>query len=107
MNWKTAKDAAWRKFGTRWWKAIVALDAAGRALPYLLAGVGFVAVGWLAWWVLSNAHRVDLPAVQVPGPSWWVWAAGGLLVLSGVVVGVVRARDPYRLPWKYRRGGRT
>lgn len=84
MSWHKAKDAAWRAFGTRYWRWIVGFGLVGRALPAL----GFVAVvvgmGAAVTWAVRHVHapRVAAPqpsSVQVPSVphvSVWWWVAG-------------------------------
>lgn len=102
MGWKKATDAAWRAFGTRYWRTIVTVQAIGKALPALLAGIGAAGLVWLAWWLFELARDASAD-VTWSGPPAWVWlAAAGCVVL--LLAGWWAARrDPYRLPWRYRR----
>lgn len=104
-NWDRAKKAAWRAFGTRYWKVIVAAQLAGKVLPPLMAALGVAALVWAGWWLVDRARAVDVSAPDWSIPGWAWWTAAVLGVLAVVAAGaVVVLRDPYRLPWRYRRG---
>lgn len=120
-----ARDAAWRSFGTRYWKAILTFEVLRWSAPFLaaLAALGLLVGGGV--WVFNRAQdAMNAPepvgpsvsaqvSVSAPSPAtsepgllgqWWVWVAG--LVLLAVLVGVViRLRSPLRVPLRDRPGG--
>lgn len=101
-QWERAKKAAWRAFGRRYWKVIVAAHLAGKVLPPLMAALGVFALLWAGWWLFDRVRSVDVSAPDWSVPAWVWWTVGAVAV--AVAVAVVVLRDPYRLPWRYRRG---
>lgn len=104
MSWEKARNAAWRSFGQRYWKAIVAVEMARKALPAILVGLAVAAIAGGVWWLVSHIHLLELPAANSPGQALsnvpaWVW----LLIPAGIIaaVVVVRLRNPYRIPLQY------
>lgn len=84
-----AKDAAWRSFGHRWWRPIIAADVLARAfrvLRPLLAAALLLAVALTAWrWLADSAGGVggaDASAATdaVAGAPAGVWLLGGTVV---------------------------
>lgn len=84
----SARDAAWRKFGRRWWKAIIGWDVARGVGRVLLPVVGLlVAMGALvAGWRWASSHGPGaapdvaptmLPPTGSPAPPVSAAAHGG------------------------------
>lgn len=97
MSWGKAVDAAWRAFGIRYWRVIVGLSLAARALPVLAAAVVVGAVVAGVWWLVRHVQVPNLhvrPA-EVPPLDWLWWALAGLALVAAVVV-ARRLANPYR-----------
>jgi hypothetical protein len=79
-GWDKAKDAAWTKFGHRWWKWIIGWHIARRVLPFALAGflVGMLLIG--AWRLAHNPAAIsagrNVAIIATVGAAivWIAWA---------------------------------
>lgn len=105
MGWATARQSAWKAFGRRYWRLIVAIELARKAAPALAVAAGAVAVAAGVGWAYTHLRNLDAPTVHAPSvdpPAWLPWA--GAAVAVGAVVWLVRRRrNPYRIPAAYRR----
>jgi hypothetical protein len=75
-----ARDAAWTKFGHRWWKWIIGWHFAKLVLPFALAGVlvGTLLIG--AWrlahnpTVVATGRTIAVAATVAAVIAWITWA---------------------------------
>ncbi|WP_213455296.1 hypothetical protein [Rhizomonospora bruguierae] len=121
-----AVDAAWRAFGTRYWKVIITLSMLRKSAPVLaaLTAAGIIVGGSVWAWrrAIADSEAVPAPtstaaapavAAATPTPdagrdlvpgAWWMWV-GGCFALVACVLAVARLTNPMWLPPWQRPGG--
>lgn len=79
-GWEKAKEAAWSRFGHRWWKWIIGWHIAKRVLPAVAVAAligGIVAAGW---WLAHNETAIRtgrtaaITTTIAAALAWTVWA---------------------------------
>lgn len=102
-KWDKARDAAWRAFGTRYWRWIVGASVAARAVPFLLGVAAVASVIAGIGWVVRRARLPRVGSLQdLSGPPAWVaWATVGALLAVLAAWLVRRWSNPYRRELDY------
>lgn len=79
-RWRKAEDAAWRAFGTRYWRLIVGGQMLLRSLSVALLGVAVAALIWGCIWL----WRHGATRTHTSSAVWWWLSAGSLLTAASV-----------------------